>query len=69
MPARKSRLIRLPGAGNVRLDPATIVCVRTETGETGSLVVVHTSEGFAVGVAPAEDQTVSDLADEIAALV
>lgn len=69
MAARKTKLTKLPGAGTVHLDMSTVVCVRTETGDHGASVVVHTDQGFAVAVPPTEDQTVSQLADEILRLV
>lgn len=63
------KLAQLPGAQTIWIDLDTIVCVRTEASEHGALVVVHTTEGFAVAQTPREDQSAGQLATDILALL
>lgn len=60
----KRRLIKLPGAPEAWIDPKTVICARIEVGHDEPFVVVHTSEGFAVGLSPLH-QTVEDLLDDV----
>lgn len=51
-------LVMLPGQPTCTIDPSTVVCVRsTDEG----IVVIHTSEGFAVPLRPEDGQTVDEL--------
>lgn len=64
------RLVRLPGKGTCWIDPSIIVRVQTFTVEGGtSSVVMSTTEGFSFEVHPTEDQSVSQLAAEIMAVI
>jgi len=42
-----TRLVDLPGIHPARVDANIVSCVRLETGEQGSFLVVHTNQGFA----------------------
>lgn len=64
----KRRLVKLPGAPEAWVDPAAVVCVRIEVGQEEPFVVVHTSEGFALGLSPL-DKPVEDLLDDVMAAV
>jgi hypothetical protein len=67
---RTGKLTALPGAGiPAYLDLSTVVCVRVQPDDNESFVVVHTSEGFGVGVSPVEGQTLEQLVAEIVKLV
>ena len=58
--AKKSKMVRMPGATTCSLDPALIQCVRIES----PVVVVHT-QNFAVGLTPAEDQSFLELYEAV----
>ena len=64
----KSKRVKLPCHNDVWMDPSIISCVRIETAEGGTVVVVHTTEGYAVGLVPNHDQSALALAEAINAL-
>jgi hypothetical protein len=64
----KRRLVKLPGTPETWVDPRSVVVVRIETGGDEPVVVIHTDEGFAVGIAPLRQQ-VEDLLDGVIAAV
>lgn len=61
-------LTKLPGNDDVWLDAGTIVCVRAVTDENGTVVVVHTDQGFAVPLRPTVDQSIAGLIDQVVRL-
>jgi len=60
----KRRLVKLPGVPEAWVDRRSVVSVRIETGGEEPFVVVHTDQGFAVGLSPLE-QSVEDLLDDV----
>jgi D-alanine-D-alanine ligase-like ATP-grasp enzyme len=60
----KRRLVKLPGAPEACVNPRSVVSARIETGGEQPFVVVHTDQGFAIGVSPLE-QSVEGLLDDV----
>ena len=66
------RITQMPGASNVWLDPSIISCVRVEyppTEGAAPFVVVHTSQGFAIALAPDAEHSAIDIAADVLRMI
>lgn len=55
-----NRVVQLPNVKHpTAIDPDVVACVRVDTNEP--IVIIHTSQGFAIPVIPDDDTSVKEL--------